>query len=54
MTLRNIFARLMELDFGVLIDLTPMEFIAFISLALVSLFTILFLTIIAIQQIIES
>ena len=41
MTLRNIFARLMELDFGVLIDLTPMEFIAFIFLVLVSVFIIL-------------
>jgi hypothetical protein len=41
MTLRNIFARLMELDFGVLIDLTPMEFIAFIALVLVSVFIIL-------------
>ncbi len=54
MTLRNIFARLMEFDFGVLIDLTPMEFIAFISLVIVSLFIIFFLAIIAIQQINES
>ena len=50
MTLRNIFARLMELDFGVLIDLTPMEFIAFISLVLVSLFIILAIIVAAANQ----
>lgn len=51
MTLRNIFARLMELDFGVLIDLTPMEFLSFLTLVIGILFLVLFLVAFAIQSI---